>query len=185
MFYVYMILNLINGKIYIGQSKNKYRWQEHLYISTKPKYKKHQLIHKAIAKYGAKNFDFKIIQSFNSKKDCLDCEKYWIEFYKTNVKSYPNELGYNLSPGGEGNGGKWTDISKTKLSKSVSGENNSRSKLTNQIVMDIKTLLINGNLPTEICNKFLISRKALSEIKKMVLGGAQLYQIVHKKILIN
>ena len=57
-----MIFNLINGKIYIGQTQNLNRWKEHLYIADNSTYAKHKLIHKAIAKYGKNNFTFTIIQ---------------------------------------------------------------------------------------------------------------------------
>jgi len=57
-----MILNLINGKLYIGQSGSKNRWAEHLYASKNPEYEKHMYIHRAINKYGENNFDFNIIE---------------------------------------------------------------------------------------------------------------------------
>lgn len=46
---IYKIENLINHKIYIGQSNNpSRRWEEHI----RGKDTHHSLIHKAIKKYG-------------------------------------------------------------------------------------------------------------------------------------
>jgi group I intron endonuclease len=70
--YVYMILNTINGKMYIGQSCSKYRWQEHIYTSENPEYDKHRLIHRAMSKHGVSNFEFRVIQSFNKTEDALE-----------------------------------------------------------------------------------------------------------------
>jgi group I intron endonuclease len=61
MFYVYIIFNTINGKFYVGQSIDKHRWQRHIYISKNKEYSSHMLIHRAMAKYGVHNFEFKII----------------------------------------------------------------------------------------------------------------------------
>lgn len=55
---IYIIKNLINGKIYIGQSKNlAQRRNTHLSLARNIT-KDSQPIHKAIAKYGHENFVF-------------------------------------------------------------------------------------------------------------------------------
>jgi group I intron endonuclease len=52
---IYKIENILNGKIYIGQSKHiETRWSEHCRESNQEK----SLISKAIAKYGKENFIF-------------------------------------------------------------------------------------------------------------------------------
>lgn len=85
---IYCIHNLINGKKYIGQSKNIYeRWRHHkaLYDGC--------VIHKAIAKYGIDNFEFSIIEEC-SEEQLDEREQYWITFYD----SYHS--GYNENTGG-------------------------------------------------------------------------------------
>lgn len=82
---IYKIENLLNGKIYIGQSIHiEVRWQEHCRASTK------SLIGKAISKYGKENFTFQIIEE--CAESCLnEREAFYIRYYQSLV---PN--GYNI-----------------------------------------------------------------------------------------
>jgi group I intron endonuclease len=59
-YYIYKITNLVNNKIYIGQTNNpKRRWIQHKSFA---KYNpNHQLISRAINKYGFQSFNFDII----------------------------------------------------------------------------------------------------------------------------
>jgi group I intron endonuclease len=128
-FYVYMLFNTVNGKIYIGKATDpKFRLADHLRVvrGGPEKYpKKYHLIHKAISKYGFNNFDFRICQSFDKEDGALLAEKYWISFYKTNVAKYGNEFGYNLADGGLGSSGhKPSAESIAKRIPKVSGSNN-------------------------------------------------------------
>ena len=69
MFYVYKITNKVNGKVYIGKTDNvQKRWNKHVSASQKPNNKNHQLIHKAIAKYGTTNFSIEKIEEFISEQ---------------------------------------------------------------------------------------------------------------------
>ena len=91
---IYKITNKINGKSYIGQSINiKNRWQVH--ASTKDDCP----IHRAIQKYGKKNFEWEILEK------CLpenldEKERYYINLY--NTCSSKGWHGYNITDGGEG-----------------------------------------------------------------------------------
>lgn len=82
---IYKIENLINGKIYIGQSIHiEKRWQEHCKASS------HSLIAEAIQKYGKENFSFQIIEE--CEQDLLNTkESEYIHSYNSLV---PN--GYNI-----------------------------------------------------------------------------------------
>jgi group I intron endonuclease len=86
---IYKIENLINHKVYIGQSiEIERRWQKHLGA------KDDFVIHRALRKYGKENFSFQIIEEC----DLLDLnkkEEYWITYYNSLV---PN--GYNMIQGG-------------------------------------------------------------------------------------
>ena len=69
--YIYKITNLINNKIYIGQTNNpKRRWQEHKNLGYDTKETK--LLYRAIKKYGKDNFVFEIIEgpidNYNEKE---------------------------------------------------------------------------------------------------------------------
>ena len=57
--YIYKITNLINGKIYVGKSKNpKVRWRQHKSHSKKRNTK----LYYAMRKYGIENFIFEVLE---------------------------------------------------------------------------------------------------------------------------
>lgn len=93
--YIYKIQNLINNKIYIGQTSQKYpnsRWSAH---KREAQNGNDRPLYRAIRKYGIDNFQF-IIMLKNIPNDKLDYyERLWIS--KMNTQT-PN--GYNISPGG-------------------------------------------------------------------------------------
>ena len=73
---IYKITNLINNKVYIGQSVHpERRWHEHIWGNNKYK----SYIHSAIKKYGVENFLFEIIES--NIENYNEREIYWINFY--------------------------------------------------------------------------------------------------------
>lgn len=89
--YIYKIENLINHKIYIGQTNNpQRRFSEHrakgYEINT------HKVLYYAFDKYGIDNFSFEIIEETENSNER---EKYWIKFYD----SFEN--GYNMTEGGD------------------------------------------------------------------------------------
>lgn len=94
---IYKITNLINNKIYVGQSINiKDRWYQHKYKADKPQERGYNsIIHCAFRKYGIDNFSFEILEECN--EDELDTkEQYWIKTLNTLA---PN--GYNILIGGQ------------------------------------------------------------------------------------
>ena len=86
---IYKIENLINHKIYIGQSiQIQHRLQKHK--STKDNF----YIHRAIQKYGKENFSYDIIEECQPNQlDKREC--YWIKHYNSLIP-----YGYNMVPGG-------------------------------------------------------------------------------------
>lgn len=100
---IYRITNLVNGKVYIGQTSRdpELRFEEHIKQS-RSKYSKHtHLIHKAIAKYGEENFKFDVIFVAFTHQDICDAEKYFIKEYDCCTID-GNDKGYNYTRGGEG-----------------------------------------------------------------------------------
>ena len=108
---IYMIKNMINGKVYIGQAVNiERRWNEHIselngnrHINTH--------LQRAWNKYGADNFIFNIVEEC-PKDELNDREIYYIAKYKAHNMKY----GYNKTYGGDGL--KATDEIRAKMSKS-------------------------------------------------------------------
>ena len=124
---IYLIKNLVNNKIYIGQSVDiKRRIQEHLRSAQPEKYAKKSgrdsktHLHLAMKKYGIENFSVNILQI--CEKENLDAlEKKWILLLNSDD---PNS-GYNETPGGQKN-------------FALLGEKHSQAKLTQKEVDEIK-----------------------------------------------
>lgn len=96
---IYKITNLVNNKVYIGKStqieKRKYQHFYDAFYDNPSNRNYNMTVHKAIRKYGKKNFNFEIIE-FCDINQLNEREQYWIKYY--NSKCY----GYNDSDGGEG-----------------------------------------------------------------------------------
>lgn len=93
---VYKITNLVNGKIYIGQTINSVdsRFKQHLYQATREN--KGSAIYAAISKYGKDNFVVESLVSGDySKVELNELEAFYIKKYES---LYPK--GYNLQTGG-------------------------------------------------------------------------------------
>lgn len=127
MYYVYMISNLVNDKLYIGKCADPdQRWSRHLTAAKngKPGDGRYQVIHAAMNKYGAENFKLKTIASAETEAKALDLEKQYIKKYNT----FKGE-GYNCTEGGDGASGyRHNKKTKQKMSqikrKSYLGQNN-------------------------------------------------------------
>lgn len=92
---IYLYLNKINGKAYIGQSINiNKRYREHKNAAYNVNNKDYNLpIHRAIRKYGLDNFEFIILEECE-QSELNSKEIYWIKQYD----SY--QSGYNATEGG-------------------------------------------------------------------------------------
>lgn len=120
---IYKFTNLINGKIYIGQTIKRFRDRlaDHVWkMKNNPCY-----FHKALLKYGLSNFDIEIIEKCKDAIQLNGLEMYWISYYDTTNR----DKGYNLTKGGSGkvlfkDGKVYThvDSQSTKLKKSESAK---------------------------------------------------------------
>ena len=154
---IYLIRNLKNNKIYIGQSVDIHRrWLEHLRSGQPEKYSRRSYrdtnvpLHRAMQKYGIDNFTITILEKCK-KEELNEKEKYWISLMQSNNKI----VGYNLTLGGQEN-------------FALKGEKHSQAKLTQQEVNEIIVLLQTTNLSLqEISNKYnKISKSTLSMINQ-------------------
>lgn len=94
---IYKITNLINNKIYIGQTiySIEERWKAHC---TCVKYNNHHsLFHNAIRKYGEENFKIELIDTADTFEELNEKEIKYIKEYNSLT---PN--GYNMTEGGQG-----------------------------------------------------------------------------------
>ena len=90
---IYKITNAVNGKVYIGQTKDSLhrRFQGHCWKSSGCIKLKH-----AIQKYGKENFYIEEIDHAESVAEVNHKEVFWIDYYK----SQNNKYGYNILQGG-------------------------------------------------------------------------------------
>jgi group I intron endonuclease len=92
---IYKATNLINNKVYIGQTVRtlKQRISQHKSNAKRHKYS----FQNAIDKYGIENFIWETIEICNNVEELNLAEMKWINFFKSNLK----EFGYNLNEGGK------------------------------------------------------------------------------------
>ena len=111
---IYKITNLINLKVYIGQSDRlNDRKREHFYRLKRNEHNNEHL-QKSYDKYGEENFIFEIIEETD---DLDNREIYWINEYG----GINSELNYNLK---DPLTKKWCDYIRLKQCKIMAGENN-------------------------------------------------------------
>lgn len=93
-YYLYKIENKVNGKLYIGVTKNpEQRKKAHFFSRSQ---KARSLIKNAIDKYGVENFDFSIL-CIGERDYIFNLEAKAVDLYKT-----LSPFGYNIKPGGYG-----------------------------------------------------------------------------------
>lgn len=115
---IYMIKNLVNNKVYIGQSINiKKRFREHKYNLKNNIHANHHL-QNAWNKYGGENFEF-IVLEYCTENLINNKEEYYISVYKTIDSKY----GYNKKEGGKN--GRLSEETKNKMSISQMGKKHS------------------------------------------------------------
>jgi group I intron endonuclease len=114
---VYVTINKINGKKYVGQDS----FNNPNYVGSG------KLLKIAIKKYGIDQFEKQILCHCKSKEEVDLMEKFWIKELNT------IENGYNIMPGGKGNG--YPEYIE-KMSNSLKGEKN---PMNGRSVLDVWT----------------------------------------------
>lgn len=139
---IYKITNLINNKMYIGQSTDiKARWiaeKTRAFNCSSNSY--NAPLSRAFRKYGIENFSFEVLD--NCKQEELnEKEIYYIYFYNTLVP-----FGYNVSNGGDNSRGHAVQLS------------------YDVVCAIIKDLQENTLTQLEIANKYCISKDTITDI---------------------
>lgn len=114
---IYKIVNKVNGKYYIGSSKNiiNYRWNQHKNLLLKNKHY-NDYLQFAWNKYGKDNFDFIIVEKV-PKLDLLIVEQKYLD-----IAQNEKEKCYNLIY--TAGGGKVSEYSIQKIRNKLVGKNN-------------------------------------------------------------
>lgn len=129
---IYKITNKVNGKIYIGQTKQRLakRWSNHCCKNSHC-----SILHSAILKYGSENFTVEQIDVASNKDELDKKEIFWIRHFDCVA---PN--GYNISTGGNGNRG-YKPTKETLMKRSLSlkgihmGDNNPAKRMDVRVKM--------------------------------------------------
>lgn len=96
---IYKIVNKINNKVYIGQTKRdiNLRFSDHKSrINSKRKNDIACRIYQAMKEYGTENFYIELLEQVTTPKEADEREKYWISI----LKSTDENFGYNIDKGG-------------------------------------------------------------------------------------
>lgn len=163
-FYIYQYTNLVNNKVYVGQTNNfQRRVNEHKSCSFNPKSVNYDdIIHKAIRKYGLENFNIEILEVINNT-DSYDFvnerEAFWIK----EKKSLITQWGYNVLNG---------------------GKNCWKSFLSQNDVNKIKDFIKEGMPYSEIQKAYPISKTFISDINngKSFFDDKEIYPLYSYRI---
>lgn len=93
MYYIYLIVNKINGKTYVGQRKSSKEWYEDKYMGSG------KILKQAQVKEGIENFEKFLIQYCWTKEQTNKAERFWIAEYRKRGKAE-----YNIADGGQWGG---------------------------------------------------------------------------------
>lgn len=113
---IYLITNMMNGKVYVGQSTNLYkRYSRHARSVNHPDQYNRPIV-AAFMKYGIHNFEFSILELVSV--DLLTVrEQFWID----TMRSYDRRLGYNACPAaGSTAGFKQSEETRRRVAKASS-----------------------------------------------------------------
>lgn len=186
---IYVIINKINGKRYIGQSVDiNNRFIRHRYHLNKGIHANDHL-QRAWDKYGSSNFEFKII---------VECTKQELDLMEeSQAHQVSNDLLYNITDDFTSRAGSRNPFFKRKhsaeskqkmseakkgvfcgvknpnyggknkhiLSKLMAGSKNCNATLNEQDVVEIKKKLNEGTSHQAIANEYGVSRTAITKIK--------------------
>ncbi|MBR4642208.1 MAG: GIY-YIG nuclease family protein [Selenomonadaceae bacterium] len=154
---IYKITNTLNGKLYVGQTRQKFgtRIRQHKCDSKKAKVG----IGAAIRKYDWENFSVEVLETCPVEK-LNEREIFWIR--ELNSKS-PN--GYNLTDGGD-TGSKISEESRARMSVAKKGKPSKRKGKT--LTEEHKAKISATKKGTPAHNK----GKHMSEAQKAILSAA-------------
>ena len=107
---LYLITNLINDKIYVGQTwwGPKQRWYEHVYCS---RHGRRGRLYSAMRKNGIESFTIGLLGVAQTQEELDSLESLWIVL----LNSKDKKCGYNIKDGGRG--GKHSESTKRKVGK--------------------------------------------------------------------
>ena len=138
---IYKYTNLINNKIYIGQTTQRLEDRDKKHLG---QINDNTYFHRALTKYGRKNFSLEIVEDNIPQEDLNNKEKYYIDLFES---FYTTGKGYNLTQGGQWGSG--------------------TQKLTLSQSKEIKELILNSKLTfEEIGKQYKVTLYCISDINR-------------------
>lgn len=180
MFYIYTITNLINYKIYVGQTTvPKNRWAAHKCEARSDRIK--YPIHFAIRKYGIENFQFCIVNISDSQQEANCNEEFWIQILDSR-----GDGGYNLAIGGNSNSG-WHHTSESKLKISEANKGKYQPSHTEEWKQHMSQIMCGRILSEEWRAKIAEGNrgKIVSEESKVKMSTSHVGKVATDKTLIK
>lgn len=138
---IYKYTNLINGMVYIGQTKQTLEQRDYKHLT---QLNDNTYFHRALQKYGRENFSLELVEDYIPFSELDEKEKYYIDYFES---YYITGKGYNLTQGGQ-----W---------------GSSHQKLTLTQANEIKHLIADSDLSfKEIGNKYNVTLYCISDINR-------------------
>lgn len=164
---IYKATNLVNGKVYIGQTVNtlKRRQVEHKSQSKKGNF----YFHRALRKHGIDNFSWEVLRLCDNLKSLNAWEQYYILYYNTMGN------GYNLTSGG-------MNYTRTKEMKLKMSQNHSKYWKGKKFSKEHRQKISKTNLNKKVSKK---SRKKMSENNAKYWKGKHRSEKTKKKMSKN
>jgi len=152
---IYKATNLINGKVYIGQTKSQLvrRKNQHIYTAM---HSSKLYFHNAIRKYGKDNFDWSVVRVCDNIDEMNVFEQYYILYYDS------MNNGYNLTSGGLN----WIRTKETRRKLSLANSHRKLSEESKKKIGDANR----GNKHTNNAKKKISDASKLMHREKVKNG---------------
>lgn len=166
---IYSIRNLINNKIYIGQTTQNFQ-RRYWHHQWKLKDGSHDNYHLQAAwkKYGEDNFIFEVVRCI-SEDEIVNINQLEINYIKLWRKK---KLCYNISDGGDGTRG----VPMSEYAKRIVGEANRKHNIGKKASLETKKKMSNshkknGKLIARNRNATILNEDKVKEIKNKLISG--------------
>src|SRR3989338_1251532 len=143
---IYLIINKVNGKMYVGQTTQKLnkRWNGHI---TAAKQETKLPFPLAIKEYGRENFSINEVEKCFSRVELNKKEVWWMKYFNTLFPNGYNLIDYRMPP----------NLKNIKYKRP-------RAKLKDEEVLEVKKLLLENVPHKEIAKKFEVKTYIIATI---------------------